>query len=104
MIFLKTIIEESFEYYKKPVMLLAFPKCNFKCCVEAGIPISICQNEPWYKRPNYAYSVQEIIKSYLENNLTEGICCGGLEPLDSFEERLEVLAEVRKGVDDCFMC
>ena len=103
MISLKTIVEESFEYYRKPVMLLAFPKCSFKCCTEAGIPVTVCQNEPWYKKPNYQYSEKEIIKDYLSNNLTEGICCSGLEPMDSFEELLGFLVEFRKHSNDVFI-
>lgn len=103
MILLKTVVEESFEYYRKPVMLLAFPRCNFKCCVEAGIPITVCQNEPWYKKPNYEYSEDEIIKDYLANHLTEGICCSGMEPMDSFDELLGFLTEFRKYSDDVFI-
>lgn len=100
---LKTIVDESFEYYKKPVMLLAFPTCTFKCCVEAGLPISICQNEPWCLQPDYEYSNEEIIERYLSNPLTQGICGGGFEPLDSFNELVSFLSELREKTDDVFI-
>lgn len=97
---LKTIVDESFEYYKKPVMLLAFPTCTFKCCIEAGLPTTICQNEPWCRQPDYEYTNREIIERYLSNPLTEGWCCGGFEPMDSFEDLLDLLKDFRKTTDD----
>ena len=100
---LKTIVDESFEYYKKPVMLLAFPTCTFKCCREAGLPITTCQNEPWCRQPDYEYTNQEIIERYLSNPFAEGLCCSGFEPMDSFEELLGLLDDFRKVSDDDFI-
>ena len=100
---LKTIVDESFEYYKKPVMLLAFPTCTFKCCREAGLPITTCQNEPWCRQPDYEYTNQEIIERYLSNPFAEGLCCGGFEPMDSFEELIGLLDDFRKVSDDDFI-
>lgn len=97
---LKTIVEESFEYYREPVMLLAFPTCTFKCCREAGLPITTCQNEPWCRQPDYEYTNEEIIERYLTNSFVHGLCCGGFEPLDSFNELFSFLKDFRKVTDD----
>ena len=61
---LKGIIDEDFINYKKPSMFLITSTCDWKCCKEAGVDISICQNNP----------------------ITKAIVVGGLEPFDQFEE------------------
>lgn len=100
---LKTIVDESFEYYRKPVMLLAFPYCTFKCCKEAGLPTTICQNEPWCRQATYDYSEEEVIERYLSNPLTSGLCGGGFEPLDSFGELVSFLEKLRQKTTDVFI-
>lgn len=100
---LKTIVDESLEYYKEPVMLLAFPHCTFKCCIEAGLPTTVCQNEPWCRQPTYDFPDEEIIDRYLSNSVTSGLCGAGFEPLDSFEELLVFLTKLRQKTEDVFI-
>ena len=97
---IKTYVEESFEYYKKPVLLIASPNCSFKCCREAGIPIEICQNAPWALKPTYEVSVSMLVQLYTNNSLTEGVVFGGLEPFDSFEDMLIFIREFRRVSSD----
>lgn len=80
----KNIIEEDFSNYKKPSMFIAFPTCSFKCEKECGS--QVCQNSELAKSPNIEISYDNIIKKYLNNNITEAIVFGGLEPFDSLKD------------------
>lgn len=73
----KAIINEDFTDYKKPSMFIACPRCNMKCGAE------YCQNNPLLKESDYDIDNDKIIKHYLDNNLTQAIVFGGLEPMDS---------------------
>ena len=97
---IKTYVEESFEYYRKPVLLLASPSCSFKCCREAGISTEVCQNAPWALKPTYEMSINMLVQIYESNPLTEGVVFGGLEPLDSFEDTLNFIKEFREVSSD----
>lgn len=39
----KTVVDEDFTNYKKPAMFIGTISCGGKCCIEAGIPLSVCQ-------------------------------------------------------------
>ena len=90
----KTIIEEDFSNYKKPSMLIAMPRCTFKCNVE------YCQNSPLAKMPDIEVDDDELIQKYLDNNLTQAIVFGGLEPLDSWDDLIDFIIEFRLISDD----
>lgn len=95
---IKGLIDEDFLNYKKPSMFIIFPKCNFKCCKEAGY--DVCQNIDVIKQPTLNVSNETIINRYLSNPITKAIVCGGLEPIDSYEELIEFLGQLRKVTDD----
>ena len=97
---IKTYVEESFEYYRKPVLLIASPFCSFKCCKEAGIPVTVCQNEPWITKPTYEIPNKILTQLYTNNSLTEGVVFAGLEPLDSFDEVVGFIEDFRKVSED----
>lgn len=94
----KTIITEDFSNYKKPSMLIGFPKCSFKCDKECGS--QVCQNSKLAKSPNIEISYDNIIKKYLNNNLTEAIVFGGLEPFDSLKDLYLLINAFRLYTDD----
>ena len=81
MIKLKGIIFEDFINYKKPCMTLEFPFCDFKCNKECGS--QVCQNSALAKASSYEFKVNDIIKAYLNNDITKAIVCQGLEPFDN---------------------
>jgi len=89
----KTIIDEDLNNYKKPSMLIAFPYCTFKCDKECGN--QVCQNSELVKNNNINISTKSIVKRYLDNNITSSIVCGGLEPMDSWEDLWELICELR---------
>lgn len=70
--------------YKEPSMFLIFPNCTFKCDKECGRPI--CQNSALAHEPEAEIRNIDVVQRYLNNSLTHAIVCGGLEPLDSWEE------------------
>ena len=79
-------------------MLIGFPYCSFKCEKECGL--QICQNKELFFSDGIDIEIKQIIDKYLSNNLTSAIVCGGLEPLDSFEDLIKLIDEFRKVTDD----
>lgn len=65
-------------------MFLGFPRCTFKCEKECGV--CCCQNSDLAKAPNILIDTNDLIDKYLANPITKAVVCGGLEPLDSWEE------------------
>lgn len=90
---LKNIVAEDFTNYCKTSMFLIFPYCTFKCDTECGK--KLCQNSSLTKQPNIDISIDDIIKKYINNPITHAIVCGGLEPLDSFDELLILIKKLR---------
>ena len=91
----KTIKDEDFVNFKKACMFIGTVTCTFKCCTEAKIPCTICQNFPWSKNPIIDIDDDKLIQRYLSNPLTEGIVFGGLEPMDQYEEVYRVIEKLR---------
>lgn len=96
----KTIVDEDFVNYKKPAMFIGTISCNGKCCIEAGIPLSVCQNDGWRSCAPIVLSDREICMRYLNNPLTSAIVFGGLEPFEQFKELERFIFTLRR-VFDC---
>lgn len=92
----KTLRDEDFANYKEPVMLIGTVSCSGKCCKEAGIPFSVCQNSELWNSLTLKVSNERVISRYLSNNITKAICFGGLEPFDQFSEIQSFIAELRE--------
>lgn len=90
---LKGIIFEDFVNYKKPCMTLEFPRCSFKCDMEAGA--SVCQNSALASAPDEKYNVRQIVEAYINNDIAEAICFQGLEPFDDFRDVLYIIRVLR---------
>lgn len=92
---IKTIIDEDFSNYKKPSMVIGCPRCTMKCGAE------LCQNNPWLKKPDITINNSEIIRRYLDNNLTKAIVFGGLDPIDNWEDFKNLVYIIRAvGIKD----
>jgi organic radical activating enzyme len=98
---IKGIVDEDFLNYKKPTLFIAFPYCDFKCDKENGN--QICQNSSLAHAPNKSIEVNELIKRYLANDISKAVLCGGLEPLESFDDVLALLETLRKYSQDDFV-
>lgn len=93
---IKFIKEEDFVNYKQPCMFIGMINCDFKCCKEAGVPISTCQNEPWINEPVQDVNVPKLIVRYLNNNITHAIVFGGLEPFLQYDEIKDFIRTLRE--------
>lgn len=98
----KGITEEDLINYKVPSMYIAFPHCTFKCEKECGIK-GICQNFPLAKSKNLDIPMHVILEHYLDNPITHAIVLAGLEPLDSFNDVLDLLKNLREHSNDPYV-
>ena len=80
----KEVRDEDFTSYKKPTMVIGFPSCSWKCERECGE--SCCQNSALAQTPNINVNVNSLIERYINNPITKAVICGGLEPMDSWED------------------
>lgn len=96
---LKGIVDEDFVNYKVPSMFIAFPKCSFKCEMENKD--CCCQNSVLAKEKNIEVDVDTVARRYIHNEITRAIVCGGLDPMDSFDDLRGLINYIRRaGVDD----
>lgn len=91
----KTIKTEWFQDYKKPSMFIGTISCGGKCCIENGLPLSVCQNDGW--RGSAPINIQDnlIAEMYLKDHITQAIIFGGLEPMEQFDELMELIKVLR---------
>ena len=95
---LKGIIEEDTVNFKKICMTIEFPYCSFKCDKECGQPV--CQNGALANAPDISIDSLKIVDRYINNPITEAIVYQGLEPLDSWNDLLELTDAFRQKTDD----
>ena len=95
---IKGILEEDFVNYKKPSMFISFSSCTWKCEKECGR--KVCQNGTLATTPNINIGVKTIVNKYINNPITKSIVCGGLEPFDTFDDLLRLIAYLRVSTDD----
>lgn len=88
------ILDEDFNHYKKPSMLLSMPTCTWKCGREN------CHNNHLYGMKVVEVDDELIIQKYLHNNLTSAIVFAGLEPFDSWYEMYDFIKHFRKVSGD----
>lgn len=90
---IKGLIDEDFVNYKKPSMVIMFPKCSFKCDKECGE--QVCQNGTLATAPQMDISPRDIVERYINNPITSAIVMSGLEPFDSFGDLSYLLHLIR---------
>jgi len=95
---IKGIIDEDTVNYKKICMTIEFPKCSFKCDKECGQ--SVCQNGALTNSPDISINIDRLVERYVNNPITEAIVYQGLEPLDTWEDVLELTDAFRQQTDD----
>lgn len=91
----KDVVYENFQDYKKTSMMLATCFCDWKCLIEKGLDINICQNSAISKQDNITLNINNLIEAYLKNPITNAIVIGGLEPLKQFDEVLKFIHILR---------
>lgn len=96
---IKGIIDEDFINYKKPSMVIQFPKCSFKCEKECGQ--QVCQNSALATAPDIEVSIDSLVNRYLRNSITKAVVCAGLEPFDSMDDLFLFINTLRlRGCND----
>jgi organic radical activating enzyme len=97
---IKGLKDEDYVNYKKPSMFIIFPNCSFKCDKENGC--NLCQNSHLAQEPTIEVSLGELLDRYQNNPLTKAIVCGGLEPFDSPNDLISLVAAARdcRGIED----
>lgn len=91
---LKGIIDYDCVNYKKPVLTLEFPRCDFKC--DKLNKCQVCQNSSLAFEPDIEIPFTKIWEMYIENPLTKGFCFQGLEPLYDINETLHFIIFIRE--------
>lgn len=91
---IKGIIDEDTVNYKKISMYVAFPYCTFKCDKENGV--HLCQNSSLALQKSITVGADRLVSHFLNETLSKAIVCCGLEPMDSFEDLMELACELRK--------
>lgn len=95
---IKQLADEDFINYKKPSMFIGFPSCTWKCEKECGE--HCCQNSALAQAPNINVSIDALIERYMSNPITHAIVCGGLEPMDSWDDLQCFILNFRYRSDD----
>lgn len=93
---LKALIDEDFTNYKKPSMFIGTISCNWKCCKEQNLDVSMCQNSALAQSDMVELPNEIIVKRYKNNAITKAIVFGGLEPFDQYQEMIELISEFRR--------
>ena len=101
----KTIVDEDFVNYSKPSMFIGTISCGGKCCLEGGFPLSVCQNDGWRGNAPINILDEVIVKRYLQNQITQAIVLGGLEPMEQSDDDVVIYtgyypAEVTAIIDE----
>lgn len=91
----KKVVDERFDDYYLPAMFIGTISCNGKCCTEAGVPLSVCQNDGWRSCAPIAIDDCELCERYLSNDITKAVVIGGLEPFEQFAEVEEFIHTLR---------
>lgn len=91
---IKGIVDEDFVNYRLASMFIIFPYCTFKCERECGI--TCCQNSSVALSPNIEIEPERIVERYLNNPISKSLVFGGLEPLDSFPDVIELIGLLRE--------
>lgn len=100
-ILLKGIKLEDFVQYKMPCMFLITSICDWKCCLENNLDISICQNSSLAKEKPKEFLYETIYSGYVNNDISKSVVIGGLEPFLQFEEIKGLIQFFRDNKNNC---
>ena len=103
-ILIKGLVDEDFVQYKKPSMFIGTCFCDWKCCRDAGRPVTMCQNSPLANSKSKIVKFSTLYDRYINNPITKAIVFGGLEPMLQFDDVMELIKYFRqKGCKDDFV-
>lgn len=100
----KDIKPEVFQDYKKCSMFIGVSTCDFKCCKEASLPCSTCQNFGINAQEDIIVDYEDILKMFKKSLLSEAVVIGGLEPFLQVDEVVQLIRYFRdRGVKNDFV-
>ena len=97
---IKSLIDEDFVNYKKPSMFISSCYCDWKCCIEAGMDVCMCQNHDSFNTEIIDIPDTEIVERYINNPITKAIVIAGFEPFLQFDEVVDLIKEFRLKTSD----
>lgn len=101
---IKKIVSEDYIQFQIPSMFIAFCKCDWKCCRDTNIPVTVCQNEAIARMDDIETSPEEIYQFYQNCPLSKSVVLGGLEPILQFDEVFDLIKYFRThGCEDDFV-
>lgn len=95
---IKGIIDEDFVNYKKCCMTIEMPYCSFKCDKECGM--QVCQNSMLATANNVEIGIDKLVEKYINNDISKSICFQGLEPMDSYNDLVNLISALRDKTED----
>ena len=97
----KNIATEDFINYKEPSMFISSCFCSWKCCIEQGLDIGVCQNAPLAQAEIVDIPDEAIYELFVNNPITQAVVIGGLEPMIQANEVISLIDYFRKNGQDC---
>lgn len=97
---IKDIVDVDVVNYRLTSMFIVSVYCNWKCCLDGGFPVSICQNNTLANEPNISISNQKIADMYLNNKLSHAVVFGGLEPMLQYDDVKDIIKLIREKSND----
>lgn len=95
-------VEDNYQDYKKPSVKIITHICDFKCCTEQGLDVSVCANHPYAGNPPKKVPNESILGFFEHNrSICRSIVFGGLEPLKQTSELYHLCKYLREnGIDE----
>lgn len=78
-----------------PSLFVGIGTCRWKCCKEAGVDISVCQNSELAKSQRISMSAKDFCDKYMTDSIGS-VVVGGLEPFDDCRSLFEFMGEFSK--------
>lgn len=101
---IKGFIDEDFINYQKPSAFISTAICDWKCCKDYGMDLSICQNSGMANQKTVDIDDSVIYNHYISNPITKAVVIGGLEPFLQFDEVYSLIDYFRShGCNDPFV-
>lgn len=97
----RDILAEDFVNYKTPSMFIITTTCDWKCCIDAGRDISMCQNSTILSTPIKGVPDTLIYDMFINNPISKSIVIGGLEPFLQFDEIVHLIDTFRRADCNC---
>lgn len=98
---IKDVAAEDFINYKLPSMFIISAACDWKCCREQELDVSICQNYDLALTEPREVPNEILYGLYHSSDITKAVVIGGLEPMLQTDEIIELIRLFRERGEMC---